>query len=181
MPAEDPDLETILRAREGDAEAFGELVTKYQSLPSAMLHRFAPSRADLEDLVQDSFIKAWRALPGWEPRQPFVHWLKRIAARTGLEFCRKRGRSKLTAVEHLPETADSAVRGPGDEALDAAREMLAGLPPDERALLTLVHLEGMSMAEAAEHFGWTRAKAKVKAFRARNLLRKTLKRYGYEE
>lgn len=179
----DPDLEQVLRARSGDTEAFGDLVGKYQPLLAAMLHRFAVSHADLEDMVQESFIKAWKALPGWHPDLPFVHWLKRIAVRTGLEYCRKRKRSPLVAMEIIPEPStvdgDSASTDPASEALDEARRLLSELPAEEQALLTLVHLNGMTMAEAASHFGWTRAKAKIKAFRARLALRKILTRHGY--
>lgn len=178
----DPDLELIHRTREGDAEAFGEIVVKYQPSLTAMLHRFAASHADLEDLVQESFIKAWKALPGWQPQQPFSHWLKRIAVRTGLEYYRRRKRSPITQMETPPEAAQGSLGevSPG-ASLDEARRLLASLPAEERALLTLIHLNGMTMAEAADHFGWSKAKAKIKAFRARHQLRKTLKRHGYDE
>lgn len=179
----DPDLETILRCQAGDASAFGELVLKYQSLLAAMLHRFATSHADLEDLVQDSFVKAWQGLGTWEPRQPFLHWLKRIAVRTALEACRQRKASPLVSMEQVPDlsaderesTPDAAAR-----ALEEAKTLLAHLPPEEQVLLTLVHLQGLSMEEAAGYFGWSRAKAKIKAFRARQTLRKLLNRHGYE-
>ncbi len=177
----DPDLELVRRARDGDALAFGELVEKYQPIITSMLHRFAASHADLEDLVQESFIKAWRALPKWEPRQPFAHWLRRISARTGLDYCRRRKRSRITPVEHLPETIDTASTDTAREALDEARQLLGRLPADERALLTLLYLHGMTIDEAADHFGWTTAKTKIRAFRARQLLRRTLKNHGYEE
>lgn len=176
----DPDLESIQRARGGDTEAFGSIVEKYQPILAAMLHRFAISHADLEDLVQETFIKGWKALPDWKPQMPFAHWLRRIAVRTGLEYCRKRKRSKVVTMEHLPEIPDAEVRQCPEEALDTARKLLATLPPDERALLTLIHLNGMSIEEAADHFGWSRTKTKVRAFRARNLLRKRLQRQGYE-
>lgn len=175
----DPDLNLALSARAGDADAFGQLVERHQPMLAAILHRFAKSNADLEDMVQDSFIKTWNALPDWEPRQPFVHWLKRIAVRTGLEYCRKQKRSPIEYLEILPESSAPEDQDPANAALEEARVLLAKLPADDQALLTLIHLHGMSMEEAASHFGWSRAKAKVKAFRARKSLQKTLSQLGY--
>lgn len=178
----DPDLKLIHRTREGDVEAFGEIVVKYQPTITSMLHRFAASHADLEDLVQESFIKAWKALPDWQPLQPFSHWLKRIAVRTGLEYCRRSKSSPITPMESLPEIAhESSGEDATGASLDEARRLLTRLPADDQALLTLIHLNGMTMAEAADHFGWSMAKTKIKAFRARHLLRKILKQHGYDE
>lgn len=177
----DPDLDVVLLARNGDTDAFGDIVEKYQPMITAMLHRFALNSADLEDLVQDSFIKAWRALPKWEPKQPFSHWLNRISVRTALEYCRKQGREPIESPAHIPDVGDGNRDFHRREALEEARHLLSSLPAEERALLTLVHLHGMSMAEAADHFGWSRAKAKIRSFRAKKLLRNTLKQHGYEE
>jgi len=176
----DEDLVLVLRARSGDLDAFDALIMKHQPAIAAMLHRFAPGHSDLEDLVQDTFVKAWTALGQWQPERPFNHWLKRIAARTGLEYYRKRRTSPLALssdsdLEHLPaSTTDAASRS-----LHDVQELLAQLPPDDRALLTLIHLQGLTVAEAAEHFQWSMANAKIRAFRARHRLRKLLSRHGY--
>ena len=175
----DPDLNLALSARDGDTAAFGELVARHQSLLAAMLHRFAKSKPDLEDMVQDSFIKAWNALPGWEPRQPFIHWLKRIAIRTGLEYCRKQKRSPLEFFADAPEASTPEQEDADHLALEEVRALLAHLPAEDQVVLTLVHLNGLSMEEVASHFSWSRAKAKIKAFRARQSLRKILNRHGY--
>ena len=175
----DPDLNLALSARDGDTDAFGQLVERHQSMLAAILHRFAKSTADLEDMVQDSFIKTWNALPDWQPQQPFVHWLKRIAVRTGLEYCRKQKRSPIDYLAVLPESSAPRDQDSPNSALDEARVLLSHLSAEDQVLLTLVHLHGMSMEEAADHFGWSRAKAKVKAFRARKSLQKTLLKLGY--
>lgn len=175
---EDPDASLALDARDGDAAAFGDLVSRHQALLAGMLHRFAASTADLEDMVQETFIKAWQALPGWQPDRPFLHWLKRIAVRTGLEYCCKRKRSPVDFLAEIPETETPYAADSANHALHEARALLSHLPPDDQALLTLVHLQGLSMEEAGELFGWSRAKTKIKAFRARQSLRKILRRHG---
>lgn len=185
----DPDLPLIRLAQAGDMEAFDQIILRYQSTMTALLHRFAPARADLVDLVQETFVKAWQALPSWMPEKPFLHWLKRIAIRCGLEFYRRRQRSPLSRlVQPMPDGRDPLADLPADTveadqhrgALGEAQFLLSHLPPEDRALLTLLHLEQMPLAEIAQHFGWTRINAKVKAFRARQRLKIILKRHGYE-
>jgi RNA polymerase sigma-70 factor (ECF subfamily) len=185
----DPDLPLVRQARSGDLEAFDEIIRRHQSMIAALQHRFAPAHADLEDLVQETFVKAWRALPTWKPDKPFAHWLKRIAVNTALEFCRRRHTSPLARLvesesstepllDRLPAEASNEDRA--HRALEEAQFILSHLPPDDRALLTLIHLEQMPLAEIAAHFGWSRVNAKVKAFRARQRLQTLLKKHGYE-
>ncbi len=184
----DEDLPWVMRAQAGDMDAFDDIVAKHQSAMTALLHRFAPNRADLEDMVQETFVRAWRALGGWQPAKPFVHWLKRIAVRVGLDFCRKRQRTPFARLSEpggsggdpldsiaASESSEESVLHAADEALF----ILSRLPPDDRALLTLLHMNEMPLAEIAGHFGWSLAKAKIKAFRARQRLRTILMRHEY--
>ncbi len=178
----DPDLDHILAAQKGDLGAFDAIVLAHQSVIAAILHRFSKNQADLEDLVQDTFVKAWRALPDWKPNKPFIHWLKTIAVRTGLENARKRKRSPLATAVDLNEAShlisDSENEDTRD-ALDEAQTLLAQLPAEDQTILTLIHLNGMTMDEIGAQFGWSRANAKIKAFRARQRLRKLLAKHGY--
>ncbi len=182
----DPDLPLIEQAQQGDLAAFDEIVRRHQSLVTGLLYRFCPSRTDLEDLVQETFIRAYRNLAQWRAEKPFLHWLKRIAANVGLEYCRRNSRSPLALRQEPVADVDPLaglaapvenIAAPG--ALAEAQWLLAHLPAEDRALLTLLYLEEMPLAEIAEHFGWSRAKAKIRAFRARAHLRTILKRHGY--
>lgn len=182
----DDDLIHVQAAQSGDLDAFDHLVTRHQPTVTAMLHRFAMNRADLEDLVQETFVRAWRALPKWRPDKPFLHWLKRIAANIGLEFCRKHQRTPFARLAQpgedshpLDQIAAEGDASPQTQSLAEAQFILSHLPPDDRALLTLLHLEAMPLAEIAAHFGWSKINAKVKAFRARQRLRAILTRHGY--
>jgi RNA polymerase sigma-70 factor, ECF subfamily len=178
----DPDLPFIQLAQSGDLDAFDAIVLRHQSLIAAILHRFTKTPSDLEDLVQETFVKAWQALPDWRPDRPFLHWLKRIAVRTGLEYCRRQKRSPLAfAIDFTsagPLMADEE-KTDSQLALQEARSLLSYLPAEDQTLLTLLHLHGMTMDEIAAHFHWSRANAKIKAFRARHRLRKILTRHGY--
>ena len=178
----DPDLEFILLAQAGDLDAFDTIVLRHQSLIAAVLHRFARNLTDLEDLVQETFLKAWNALPKWKPEKPFIHWIKRIAVTTGLEDCRKRKHSPLNTALDFAE-ASNLISDEKDaearDALDEAQVLLSELPPEDQMLLTLIHLNGMTMNEIAGHFSWSRANAKIKAYRARKKLNKVLTKHGY--
>ena len=180
----DDDLPWVRRAQAGDMDAFDTLVARHQSAMSALLFRFAPNRADLEDLVQETFVRAWRALAGWRAEKPFLHWLKRIAVRVGLDYCRSQRRSPLACPAEVRDTdpleeltAPDPASGPCAAA--EVHAILAQLPPDDRTLLTLVYLNEMPLAEVAEHFGWSSANTKIRAFRARLRLKTLLKRHGY--
>ena len=176
----DDDLILVQAAQAGDLEAFDQLVMIHQSAISAVLFRFSSQRADLEDMVQETFLRAWRGLAPWRPDKPFIHWLKRIAVRIGLEFCRKHRRSPFYRLDDDGEgklvflTKESTTPA-GDE----AARILSHLPPTERAILTLLYLPEMPLAEIADHLGISLANAKIRAFRARAKLRKILTRHGY--
>jgi RNA polymerase sigma-70 factor, ECF subfamily len=185
-PVSDEDLPLVRRAQAGDLDAFDELISRHQAMVTGLLHRFAPGRADLEDMVQDSFVRAWRALPGWQPLKPFVHWLKRIAVNVGLEFCRRRqcspfGRLADPAEQALENLATASAAVETASALEEAQFLLAQAPPDDRALLTLLYLNEMPLSEIAQHFGWSLANAKIRAFRARQRLKSILKRNDYRD
>lgn len=181
----DDDLVLVQAAQAGDLNAFDQIITRHQSTVTAMLHRFSASRADLEDMVQETFVRAWRALPQWRPDRPFLHWLKRIAANIGLEFCRRHQRSPFSRLVQpteeghpLDHIASHEGASPGND-LAGVQFILSHLPPDDRALLTLLHLEQLPLNEIASHFGWSKVKAKVKAFRARQRLKTILTHHGY--
>lgn len=182
-PPHDQDLPWVRRAQTGDMEAFDTLVARHQSAMSAVLYRFAPNRADLEDLVQETFVRAWRALAGWRAEKPFLHWLKRIAVNVGLDYYRSRQRTPFARLaEGEGDPFAGLVAAEPASTPCAAREVqwiLSQLSPEDRALLTLLYLNEMPLAEAAGHFGWSLANAKIKAFRARHHLKSLLTRHGY--
>lgn len=108
-------------------------------------------RAEAEDVTQEVFLRAWKALPGWEPRAKFSTWLHRVA----LNLCYDRLRKKREALPgELPEQADTGL-GPA-EAYDQAQRVgaietaIRRLPERQGAALTLCALQGHSQAEAAE-------------------------------
>lgn len=179
-PLQDDDTRLVLASQAGDLDSFDRLVMKHQPAIAAVLFRFTAQRIDLEDMTQETFIRAWRALPQWQALKPFIHWLKRIAVNVGLEYCRKHRRSPLSRLVDEGEKKISLIAAENPTpASDEARQILSHLPPDQRTILTLLYLDQMPLAEIAGHLGISLANAKIKAFRARNQLRPLLKHYGY--
>lgn len=187
--AETPDSQTavpvadavlVAQAVAGDRDAAQVLVLRHRESVTRLLWRFARHRSDLDDLVQDCFLRMLRGLPDWEPRQPFGHWLLRIASNTGRDYFRRQAARRKNIVEPLAEEepASDAPDPGGDPAARAAanevKDLLAQLPADDRTLLTLHHLEGWNLEQIAGQFGWTLTATKLRAWRARRRLRTLL-------
>ncbi len=178
------DLEKVNLAKTGDLQAFDMLVLRHQGMVSALLFRFAGQRADLEDLVQETFIRAFRNLKSWQPHKPFSHWLKRIAVNVGRDYYRHNRNARFT--DSASEDIE-AVAAPSSEpgtfssagCTQEAQWLLAKLKPDDRTLLTLHYLNGMRLREIAEHLGWSVSKTKVRSLRAKRKLKRILEAHGY--
>ena len=83
------DAELLQRIRAGAVDEFAELVRRHQSRVFAILHRYERDAQRVEDLAQETFLKAWRALGQFDARAPFEHWMSRIAVRTALDHLRR--------------------------------------------------------------------------------------------
>lgn len=172
------------RARQGDLHALDQLIRRHQPEVARLLWRFARRHADLDDLVQEVFLRVVRALPRWQPRQPFAHWLRRVTVNVGRDHCRREAVRLRWLAEPAaqssddprpaPEAADPSADPAARTAAGEAKELLSRLPPDDRTLLTLHHLEGWDFATIGRHLGWSAPVTKLRAFRARRRLRSLL-------
>ncbi|MFN3608136.1 MAG: RNA polymerase sigma factor [Hyphomonas sp.] len=145
------DLDQITRAAAGDAAAVRAIVNRYSPGVLSLAARMLGDRAEAEDVTQETFIRAWKALPGWEPRAKFSTWLHRVALNLCYDRLRKR-REVLS--DELPDRADAAL-GPQDaldqaQRVQAVEDAIGALPERQSAALTLCALQGHSQTEAAE-------------------------------
>ena len=113
-------------------------------------YRMLQDRAEAEDVTQETFLRAWKALPDWQPRAKFSTWACTVA----LNLCRDRLRKKKPVLmDELPERVDSALRPEealaSQQGLQDIAKKIAALPERQREALTLCALEGMSNIEAA--------------------------------
>jgi RNA polymerase sigma-70 factor (ECF subfamily) len=170
------------RIRGGATDEFAELVRRHSARVFAVLHRYERDQHRLEDLAQETFLKAWRALDQFDGRAPFEHWLSRIAVRVALDHLRrqKQARNEIGLPE-LGEDALDWLRGDdaGSElAASEAREILDAalrqLSPADQLVITLQEIEGRSVKEIAALTGSSRVAVRVRAMRARARLKTAL-------
>src|SRR5687767_6954382 len=179
---EPSDSELIKRVLKGDSASFEPLVIKYQPRVFATARRYARRDSEIEDIVQEVFIKAFQKLSSFRGEAPFEHWLMRLAVRTCYDFLRGHKRNRETSFTELsqPETEwlERFVIAPdgANENADAARTLvnriLDQLPPAAKLIITLLEIEERSVKEIALITGWSVPLVKVRAFRARAEMRK---------
>ena len=182
---EPTDAELIAAVLDGDTASFEPLLRKHQPRVFATARRYARRESEVEDIVQEVFIKAFQKLKGFRGEAPFEHWLMRLAVRTCYDFLRRHQRNRETAFSELtgPEAdwLERFVVQPdmAGENADAARQLvdkiLSRLPPAARMVITLLEIEGRPVREIAALTGWSVPLVKVRAFRARGEMRKILK------
>ncbi len=175
------ETELLDKVRNGSADDFGELIQQHQSLVFSILYRYERDKHLLEDLAQETFIKAWKAIHQFDGRAPFSHWLSRIAVHVALDHLRKRKRvQNETAIEDLGEDALEWFHGEdnaelkGNEAREILELAMQKLSAEERMVITLQEIEGKSAVEIGQLTGWSNVGVRVRAFRARKKLRNAL-------
>lgn len=180
------DTELIAAVLDGDTASFELLIQKYQPRVFASARRYARRESEVEDIVQEVFIKAFQKLASFRREAPFEHWLMRLAVRTCYDYLRSHQRNRETPFADitLQETdwLDQFIASPtrDNEAVNAAREIvekvMSKLSPAARLVITLLEIEERSVKEIAELTGWSVSLVKVRAFRARSEMRRILER-----
>ncbi len=177
------DSELVILARQGDAEAFGVLVSRYLRPALAVAWEFAPTRDDAEDLVQDAFHRALRGLPRFDETKPFRPWFFTILRNVGRNAAERHSRWTSVAVpdelptdENSPE--DAAHRAGLRERIDSGLDML---PPMQQTCFRLCDVEGFDGPEVAEMLGLSAATVRTHRHRARATLRDALRRLNDEK
>ncbi|MBM3835990.1 MAG: sigma-70 family RNA polymerase sigma factor [Verrucomicrobia bacterium] len=183
---EPSDAELIAAVLQGDTASFEPLVKRYQSRIFATARRYARREDQVEDIVQEVFIKAFQKLATFRAEAPFEHWLMRLAVRTCYDFLRGHQRNRETtftdATSGKTDWLEQFIVDPtiSQENAAAARELvnkvLSQLSPAARLVITLLQIEERSVKEIAALTGWSISLVKVRAFRARAEMRKCLER-----
>jgi RNA polymerase sigma-70 factor (ECF subfamily) len=164
---EELDPALIRAAAAGDLAAFERIVRTYQQHVWRFLRRLVGDPASAEDVAQETFLRVYRALPGFAHQAKFSTWVFQIARNAGLdELRRRRRRARLAASVRPPGAV-----GPVGEARAEIEAALAALPVDLREALVLVEVFGLPYAEVAAVVGVPVGTAKSRVFRAREQLR----------
>ncbi len=183
------DAELLARIRNGATDDFAGIVRRHQARVFAILHRYERDAHKVEDLAQETFVKAWRALDQFDGRAPFEHWLSKIAVRAALDHLRREKRRQNEI--GLPELGDDALdwlRSDDEKnELDArsAAELLdlamRELSPLDRVVITMQEIEGRSVKEICAATGASGVAVRVRAMRARGKLRRALEKLMKDE
>ncbi len=185
------DTELIASVLNGDTASFELLIKKYQPRVFATARRYARRDSEVEDIVQEVFIKAFQKLASYRMEAPFEHWLMRLAVRTCYDHLRSHQRNRETPFADIAiqetDWLDQFIAAPtkDHQAANAAREIietvLSRLSPAARLVITLLEIEERSVKEIASLTGWSVSLVKVRAFRARREMRRILERMDREK
>jgi RNA polymerase sigma-70 factor, ECF subfamily len=185
---EPTDTELIKAVLGGDTSAFEVLVAKYQPRIFGTARKYARRESEVEDIVQEVFVKAFTKLSTFRGDSPFEHWLMRLAVRTCYDFLREHQRNREQTLSEITDeesrwlervATDGDPVGDADSAAAARmviHKLLDTLSPESRLIIQLLEIEEKSLKEIAQLTGWSVPMIKVRAFRARAAMRKTLER-----
>jgi RNA polymerase sigma-70 factor, ECF subfamily len=185
---EDSDSVAVARVKSGDGDAYQILVDRHSRSVFRLAYRMTGNEQDSEDVVQETFLRAYKQLHRWEARSSFGTWLFRIAANYSLDLMRKRKRHGEVTMndsgpdEDSPEMAQALPSNdPGPDRLlfsNRVQERVAGaldeLSQQERTAFVLRHFEGQSIEEISAALGLSGNAAKHSIFRAVQKLRRAL-------
>jgi RNA polymerase sigma-70 factor (ECF subfamily) len=185
------EAELIAAVLQGDPASFEPLVQKHSPRIFSTARRYARRESEVEDIVQEIWLKAFQKLKSYRGEAPFEHWLMRLAVRTCYDFLRGHQRNRELAFSDLTESESDWLQRFGaapestQENIEAARQLVARvleqLSPAARLVITLLEIEERSVKEIAELTGWSVALVKVRAFRARAEMRKVLAKFTKEK
>lgn len=165
------DVELVERTRVGDVRSYEELVKRYERLVGRVIYPYAGRDAAVEDLVQETFLRAYDRLDTFNPEYRFKTWLLAIANNLGIDTLRRR----REVVEFNPEMHAPLTRGPESDAVEAeragiVRDAVMSLPEAYSAPLVLRYAQGLTYAEISEVLDITVPALKSRLFRGRNML-----------
>jgi len=188
MGDREADQTLVERVQHGDKQAFGLLVSKYQRKLVRLLSRLVRDPAEVEDVAQETFIKAYRALPGFRGDSAFYTWLYRIGINAAKNHLAARGRRTPTISEFDSEEAEGFDDSEGlrdnnsperilmsKQLADTVNLAMDRLPEDLRSAISLREIDGMSYEEIAQIMDCPIGTVRSRIFRAREAIAERLK------
>ena len=190
MTSSDSDVALMLRVRDGDTDAFRELIERHQRAVINTIHRAIGDAWEAEDLAQRVFVQVYRSANRYQPTAKFTTWLFTITRNTILNEHRRRSRHRSESLEALQEprepdgagwqAEDTSARDPAQEAVERElqekiREAIQELPEAQRTAVILCRYEGLAYEEIAKVLGCSVSATKSLLHRARLTLKEKLR------
>ena len=175
----------LMAAKAGDEHAFASLVQIYQDRIYSLAYYMTKNHHDAEDVAQEVFLKIWRALPSYRGEHEPDAWIMKIAKNTCYDFLRQRKYTEPIEYEHdgkvlTQPLADDAVQSNPTQAIlqaerrEAVAKALMKMPPEQREILTLRYMEGLSYEQLGQVLDAGQGTVKSKLWRAKQTLKKIL-------
>ena len=182
------DRQLVTRAQQGDKQAFNLLVEKYQRKLARLLSRFIRDPGEVEDVTQEAFIKAYRALPAFRGDSAFYTWLYRIGINTAKNYLMAMGRRAPTSTEVEAEDAEGFEEGEqlrdintpesvllSNEIAETVNSTIEQLPEELRQAIQMREIEGLSYEEIAQAMNCPIGTVRSRIFRAREAIAERLR------
>jgi RNA polymerase sigma-70 factor, ECF subfamily len=182
------DRQLVTRAQHGDKQAFSLLVDKYQRKLARLLSRFIRDPAEVEDVTQEAFIKAYRALPAFRGDSAFYTWLYRIGINTAKNYLMAMGRRAPTSTEVEADEAEGFEEGEqlrdintpesvllSNEIAETVNATIESLPEELRKAIQMREIEGMSYEDIAQAMNCPIGTVRSRIFRAREAIAEQLR------
>ena len=182
----DTDAQLVVRVQQGDKRAFDLLVLKYQHKIHSLISRYVRDQTEVQDVAQEAFIKAYRAINKFRAESAFYTWMYRIAINTAKNHLVSRSRRPPATDVDVDESVDYAganvlldQQGPesilhGEEVAVVVRDALESLPEDLRTAVTLREFDGLSYEDIADVMDCPVGTVRSRIFRAREAIDKQL-------
>jgi RNA polymerase sigma-70 factor (ECF subfamily) len=182
------DEDLVARSRGGDVDSFNQLILRWERPIYALAYRVIGRQEDARDVCQETFLRAFRALPGFKGQAKFSSWLYRIALNLCRDWVRRQRRSPIVeAPEGVDPVELAAEREPAAsveelvsrrELSAAVEEAMALLPEEQRTAIILKEYHGMTFQEIAELQGCPLSTVKTRLYQGLTVLRRHLERHG---
>jgi RNA polymerase sigma-70 factor (ECF subfamily) len=187
------EIECLRRVQQGDSEAFGPLVERYQKRIFSIVFHLVRRRDEVDDLAQEIFFKAFRAIRSYNFQSSFATWLSRIAVNHCYDYLRKVRASRISYYSEMTEESaqqlERKLEGPEPRGLDHGEKitlkdfvarLLARAPANDQVILTLKELEDYSVEEIADLLNLKSSTVKVRLHRARKRMLEDLEQWRRE-
>jgi len=183
------DEDLVQKIKNGDIDAFDQLVQRYEGKIYSVAYRFMGNHADAGDLAQDTFIRMYQALPSFRGDSSFATWLYRVAANACRDELRKRQRRRSVSMDEMIEASPANMPAAASdyspeetaqrhETQRQVQECLNQLSNDHRLILVMREIQGLSYEEIASVLDCSLGTVKSRISRARNALKEKIKEQG---
>jgi RNA polymerase sigma-70 factor (ECF subfamily) len=182
------DEDLVARSRGGDVDSFNQLILRWERPIYALAYRVIGREDDARDVCQETFLRAFRALPGFKGHAKFSSWLYRIALNLCRDWIRRQRRAPVVEAPEGVDLVDLAVERGGTESIEdlvsrrelsaAVEEAMAQLPDEQRTAIILKEYHGMTFQEIADLQGCPLSTVKTRLYQGLTVLRRHLERQG---